>query len=90
MEAKRLEFPDNVIGQLTGKTEREVKELRDEYDIHAAFKMVDTCAAEFAAFLDLPVSGSQFRLRNFWQFLCRFIISGQNGKNMGICDRMKN
>ena len=48
-EAKRLEFPDNVIGQLTGKTEREVKELRDEYDIHAAFKMVDTCAAEFAA-----------------------------------------
>ena len=49
MEAKRLEFPDNVIGQLTGKTEREVKELRDEYDIHAAFKMVDTCAAEFAA-----------------------------------------
>ncbi|MDI9243136.1 carbamoyl-phosphate synthase large subunit [Fusibacillus kribbianus] len=48
-EAKRIEFPDSVIGRLTGKTEREIKELRNEYDIHAAFKMVDTCAAEFAA-----------------------------------------
>ena len=42
-EAKRIEFPDNVIAQLTGKTEKEIKELRDKYDIHAAFKMVDTC-----------------------------------------------
>ena len=48
-EAKRIEFPDNVIGELTGKTEAEIKALRDEYGIHAAFKMVDTCAAEFAA-----------------------------------------
>ena len=48
-EAKRIEFPDKVIGQLTGKTEREIKMLRNEYGIHAAFKMVDTCAAEFAA-----------------------------------------
>ena len=31
------------------RTEAEVKALRDEYGIHAAFKMVDTCAAEFAA-----------------------------------------
>ncbi len=28
---------------------REIKELRDKYNIHAAFKMADTCAAEFAA-----------------------------------------
>ena len=48
-EAKRIEFPDTVIGDLTGHTEREIKELRDKYNIHAAFKMVDTCAAEFAA-----------------------------------------
>ena len=48
-EAKRIEFPDNVIGKLTGKTEKEIKALRNEYGIHAAFKMVDTCAAEFAA-----------------------------------------
>ena len=48
-EAKRMEFPDKVIAQLTGKTEKEIKELRNEWGIHAAFKMVDTCAAEFAA-----------------------------------------
>ncbi len=49
MEAKRLEFPDKVIGELVGKTEREIKNLRKEWNITAAFKIVDTCAAEFAA-----------------------------------------
>ena len=49
LEAKRIEFPDKIIGKLTGKTEREIKELRNEYGIKAAFKMVDTCAAEFEA-----------------------------------------
>ena len=48
-EAKRMEFPDNVIARWTGKTEAEVKQLRYEYGITAAFKMVDTCAAEFAS-----------------------------------------
>ena len=48
-EAKRLEFPDYVIGKLCGKTEDEIKELRNQYEIVAAYKMVDTCAAEFAA-----------------------------------------
>ena len=48
-EAKRLEFPDDVIAAWTGKTEEEVKELRYKWGITAAFKMVDTCAAEFAS-----------------------------------------
>ncbi len=48
-EAKRIEFPDNVIARLTGRTEKEIKELRHEYDIRAAYKIVDTCAAEFEA-----------------------------------------
>ena len=48
-EAKRLEFPDNVIARLTGFEERKVHDLRHEYGIRAAYKMVDTCAAEFAA-----------------------------------------
>ena len=48
-EAKRMEFPDCVIARWTGKTEDEVKQLRYEYGITAAFKMVDTCAAEFAS-----------------------------------------
>ena len=49
LEAKRIEFPDNVIAKLTGKTAKDIKALRNEYGIHAAFKMVDTCAAEFEA-----------------------------------------
>ena len=48
-EAKRVEFPDNVIAKLTGMTEEEVKAQRLQYGITAAYKMVDTCAAEFEA-----------------------------------------
>ena len=48
-EAKRIEFPDNVIARLTGKTEGEIKKMRYDNGIVAAYKMVDTCAAEFAA-----------------------------------------
>ena len=48
-EAKRLEFPDTVIARFTGKTEEEIRDMRYEWDITAAFKMVDTCAAEFAS-----------------------------------------
>ena len=48
-EAKRIEFPDNVIARLTGKTEDEIKKMRYDNGIVAAYKMVDTCAAEFAA-----------------------------------------
>ncbi|HEX3076494.1 MAG TPA: carbamoyl-phosphate synthase large subunit [Lachnospiraceae bacterium] len=49
LEAKKLEFPDKLIAKWTGKTEKEIKELRKEYNILASFKMVDTCAAEFSA-----------------------------------------
>ena len=49
IEAKRIEFPDNVIAELTGKTEEEIKQMRYANGIVAAYKMVDTCAAEFAA-----------------------------------------
>jgi carbamoyl-phosphate synthase large subunit len=48
-EAKRMEFPDHIVAKLAGKTEEEVKALRMEYGITAAYKMVDTCAAEFEA-----------------------------------------
>lgn len=48
-EAKRMEFPDNVIAQLTGKTTEEIHDMRYDNGIVAAFKMVDTCAAEFEA-----------------------------------------
>ena len=49
-EAKRIEFPDNVIAELNGKmTEEEVRKMRYDNGIVAAYKMVDTFAAEFDA-----------------------------------------
>ena len=48
-EAKRIEFPDNVISQLTDIDEADIKKMRYDNGIVAAYKMVDTCAAEFAA-----------------------------------------
>jgi len=48
-EAKRMEFPDHVIAQLTGKTQAQIRSMRSAHGIEAAFKMVDTCAAEFEA-----------------------------------------
>ncbi len=50
LEAKRLEYPDRVIAELSGKSLEEVKKLRkEEYKIIPSFKMVDTCAGEFEA-----------------------------------------
>ena len=48
-EAKRIEFPDTAISRLTGKSADEIKQMRYDNNIVAAYKMVDTCAAEFEA-----------------------------------------
>ncbi len=48
-EAKRMEFPDQVIERLTGIPEEKIRKMRYDNDIVAAYKMVDTCAAEFEA-----------------------------------------
>jgi carbamoyl-phosphate synthase large subunit len=48
-EAKRLGYPDRVISELTGKSVAEIKADRKQNGIVAAYKMVDTCAAEFDA-----------------------------------------
>lgn len=48
-EAKRMEFPDHVIAALTGRTETVIHDMRYANGIVAAYKMVDTCAAEFEA-----------------------------------------
>lgn len=47
--AKRLEYPNHVIAKLTGKTVDEVKQMCQENNIRAVYKVVDTCAAEFDA-----------------------------------------
>lgn len=48
-EAKRLEYPDSVIAKLATVSENDVKKIKTDNNIKAAFKIVDTCAAEFEA-----------------------------------------
>ena len=48
-EAKKLGFPDRLIGELVGIDEMEIREFRKALGIKPAYKMVDTCAAEFEA-----------------------------------------
>ena len=61
-EAKRIEFPDNVISQLTDIDEADIKKMRYDNGIVAAYKMVDTCAAEFEA--ETPYYNSVFGSEN--------------------------
>ncbi len=46
---KRLGFSDKRIARLSRRTEAEVAAQREAMDLHAVFKRVDTCAAEFDA-----------------------------------------
>jgi carbamoyl-phosphate synthase large subunit len=50
LAAKRLGFSDSRIAELTGATEKEIRQLRQEHGIQAQFKTVDTCSAEFEAY----------------------------------------
>jgi len=49
LKAKRMGFTDEWIAQLKDITPEEVSDLRHKHGIIPTFKMVDTCAAEFAA-----------------------------------------
>ncbi|MDO8746997.1 MAG: carbamoyl-phosphate synthase large subunit, partial [Thermodesulfovibrionales bacterium] len=49
-KAKEYGFSDRRIAKLSGKTEAEIRKLRNESGIKPVYKMVDTCAAEFAAY----------------------------------------
>ncbi len=48
-KAKRLGCSDLQIALVTGRAEREVRDLRHETGVRPVYKTVDTCAAEFAA-----------------------------------------
>ena len=49
LKAKQMGFTDGLIAELCGEDKAKIRDLREEYGIHAVFKMVDTCAAEFEA-----------------------------------------
>jgi carbamoyl-phosphate synthase large subunit len=47
--AKRAGFSDHTIARLTCQSEAEVRRLRERVGMFPVYKMVDTCAGEFAA-----------------------------------------
>ncbi len=49
-QAKRLGFADRRLAELAGRTEGEIRLVRQAHGIRATFKVVDTCAAEFVAY----------------------------------------
>lgn len=48
-QLKHFGFSDRSIAYWLKKEEKEIRKLRKDWGIHAIFKMVDTCAAEFSA-----------------------------------------
>lgn len=49
LKAKEMGFLDKEIAGASGKDHKEIEKIRRDNNIQAAFKMVDTCAAEFEA-----------------------------------------
>jgi len=46
-DIKRKGFSDSRIANLIGKQAKDIRSLRNKYNIHPVYKRVDTCAAEF-------------------------------------------
>ncbi len=47
---KQLGFSDHQLAKLTGTSEDDIRQLRQEKNIEPVFKLVDTCAAEFESY----------------------------------------
>ncbi len=50
-KAKKMGFSDEFIGQLWGKSDEEVYEMREKQNIFPVYKMIDTCASEFESYI---------------------------------------
>ncbi|MEE9324637.1 MAG: carbamoyl-phosphate synthase large subunit, partial [Dehalococcoidia bacterium] len=61
-EAKRRGFSDEAIGTLADRLTEQVREMRRGWNIRPVYKMVDTCAAEFAA--ETPYFYSTYEMEN--------------------------
>ena len=49
--AKRMGFSDKYIGQLWGLSQNEMYRLREKNNVFPVYKMIDTCASEFASYV---------------------------------------
>jgi carbamoyl-phosphate synthase large subunit len=61
-QVKRLGFSDEQIAELVGGSGTHISELRESWGIHAVYKTVDTCAAEFEA--STPYYYSTYEIEN--------------------------
>ena len=62
LNLKQSGFSDAQIGRLYNKTELEIRDERKKRSIYPAFKVVDTCAAEFVA--ETPYCYSTYEVEN--------------------------
>ncbi len=83
---KRHGFSDRRLGELTGKTEREVRALRLEHGVTPVYKAVDTCAAEFEDETDFFYSTyeDEYEARRGPQRSVVILGSGPNRIGQGI------
>ena len=51
IKAKKSGFADSYIAKVFGSTAKEVYEYRKANNIYPVYKMIDTCAAEFDAYV---------------------------------------
>ena len=50
-DAKRMGFSDNYIAELLSCSEEDIRLFRKEHCIRPVYKMIDTCASEFASYV---------------------------------------
>ncbi len=50
-DAKRMGLSDKYIGKYWGLSEKEMYELRRDWDLFPVYKMIDTCASEFSSYV---------------------------------------
>ncbi len=85
-KAKRYGFSDKQIAHLLGADEREVRHKRDDEDVRATYKAVDTCAAEFEAKTPYYYStyGDESEVRDTEDESIMILGSGPNRIGQGI------
>ncbi|MFQ3357106.1 MAG: carbamoyl-phosphate synthase large subunit, partial [Paracoccaceae bacterium] len=67
-DLKMLGFSDARLAKLTGRDEAEVRRARRNLGVHAVFKRIDTCAAEFEA--QTPYMYSTYEVPAFGDVEC--------------------
>ncbi len=50
-DAKRMGFSDSYIAELLRCSEEDIRLFRKQHDIRPVYKMIDTCASEFASYV---------------------------------------